>query len=78
MRHNPKTRSKQTQPKPRFSVGEMAVLGRYLPPLLSGTQVIVQGVVNTGREYRYQVESTEYAGAAWAHEDDLRLPLEGE
>lgn len=67
------------KPKAKFQTGELATLARYLPPILSGSQVTVMDVVYTGREYRYQVQATEYrSDPKWAYEDDLRRPLEVE
>ena len=76
MRHNPKTRTTRTTPFPRYYPGNLVTLARYLPPLLSGTQVVIRQAINTGREYRYQVEASEYdADPIWAYEEDLRPPL---
>jgi|RifCSP16_2_1023846.scaffolds.fasta_scaffold86281_1 hypothetical protein len=63
--------------RPRFHRGEQVHLLRFLPPILSGSTVAILEVRDVGREYRYQVDSTEYPEKpVWASEDDLAYPMD--
>jgi len=67
------------KPKQKYQPGELATLARYLPPLLSGSQVTITDVAFTGREYRYRISAIEYrADPKWVCEEDLRRPLDVE
>jgi hypothetical protein len=62
---------------PKFQVGEMLTLQRFLPPILSGSTVSALAISHTrSAGDRYQVASSEYPGKpVWADEDDLAFPI---
>jgi hypothetical protein len=63
--------------RPKFSVNQIVTLKNFTPPLLSGSQVAIKDVRDTGRQFMYQVESVEYsAEQKWVREGDLQAPLE--
>ncbi len=65
-------KSKPAPHRPKFQVGDMARLNRFLPPVLSGTLVTVDAVGGTRFYPRYQVSTAEYqAQPVWADESDL-------
>jgi len=63
--------------RPKFSRGQFATLKNFQPPLLSGSQVVIKDIKDTGRQWMYQVESVEYSEKSkWIRESDLQAPLE--
>ena len=63
--------------RPKYSKDQIVTLKNFIPPLLSGSQVAIKDVRDTGRQFMYQVESVEYsAEPKWVHQDDLQAPLE--
>jgi hypothetical protein len=63
--------------RPKYTKNQIVTLKNFIPPLLSGSQVAIKDVRDTGRQFMYQVESVEYsAEQKWVHEADLQAPLE--
>jgi hypothetical protein len=63
--------------RPRFSKGQIVTLKNFQPPLLSGSQVAIMDIRDTGRQFMYQVKSVEYTEKEkWVYESDLQPPLE--
>lgn len=63
--------------RPKYSTGQIVTLRNYKPPLLSGSQVAIEEVKDTGRQFVYRVSCIEYSEKpVWVHESDLQAPLE--
>jgi hypothetical protein len=63
--------------RPKFSVNQIVTLTNFHPPLLSGSQVAVLDVKDTGRQIMYEIKPVEYPGEAkWVRESELAAPLE--